>query len=309
MTQVFELENGPLRARITDFGATLMGLWHKAHSHSMVHGFEALSSYKRYPIYVGAVVGPVANRIRQGQIRIEGRVWQMPRNEGGRTALHSGPKGLHAHQWSCVSQTDASVTLRASLPHGACGLPGHRTIDLTYTLTQQALQLSFAASSDRQTVMNVAHHPYWAVDADSRLQVHAEAYLPVNAKTLPTGQVASVSKTSFDLRKPAPIPAHLDHNFVLAHAPRQSPSLAAYLETARYALSLKTDAPGLQVYSGAGLPEIPEDITVSGPVRPYAGLALEAQMWPDAPEHPSFPSIGLKPGETWRQFTEYCLNC
>ena len=309
MQQLFDLKNGPLRARITNLGATLIGLWHERSANSFVIGFRDLDDYQRHPIYAGAVVGPVANRIRNGQVLVDGRVWQMPRNEAGRTALHSGPQGLHARLWEPVAVTETALTLRARLPHGACGLPGDRIVELTYKLTPFSLQLELNARTNRRTVMNLAHHPYWVVDAHSRLQVAASHYLPINANTLPTGQIAPVENTPFDLREPKQIPEELDHNYVLAAETRSAPEFAAHLSAPSYALKILTTAPGLQVYSGAGLPEIPSGKTVSGPVAPLSGIAIEPQLWPDAPDHSAFPSILLDQGQIWKQSTEYRLDC
>ncbi len=309
MWNLKKLSCGPLSAQFDTMGATVVGLWHKSQINSLVLGFRGAEEYERYPVYAGAVVGPVANRVSKGCVKIDERVWQMPLNEGGQTCLHSGTEGLHARNWNVVSQDDAALRLGIELPDGACGLPGMRRIEAFFRLTETSLWVEITARSDRETVMNIAHHPYWSVDPSSRLCVPAEYYLPTDALNLPTGQIAPVKDTSFDLRSHAAIPGHLDHNYVLARTLRTDPELAAKLTTDRYALVIRTTAPGLQVYSGAGLPEVGEAETTSGPIGPHAGIALEPQFWPDAPNQPGFPKISLEPGETWKQITEYCIDC
>lgn len=309
MNTCIDLTCGPFRARIGTHGACLMGLWHERHPKSLVLGFRDSDDYEKVPIYAGAIVGPVANRIADGSVTIDGQYWQMPRNEKDQTCLHSGEAGLHVFDWSVVQQDPASVTLRAELPHGACGLPGSRVIDVVYRLTESRVTLEISARTDRKTLMNIAHHPYWIVDADSLLHVAADAYLPVDANLIPTGEIAPVAETPFDLRRAAPIPPLLDHNFVLGSDPSETLRLAAELTTNAYTLRVHTTSPGLQVYAGAGLPTISEERMVSGPLAPNSAIALEAQLWPDAPHHASFPSITLSAGETWKQITTYSLDC
>lgn len=302
------LQNDTLKALVLPYGATLAGLWTKRSPNSIVLGFEDPADYVRFPICAGPIVGPLANRLASGKARIDGRVVQMPRNENGRNTLHSGPEGLHRREWSVATSSDTSVTLRILMGHGACGLPGNREIELTYSLNGASLELNMTAKSDAVTLMNLAHHPYWAVDHRARLRVSASHYLPVDKDKIPTGRLAPVEGTCFDLRKAVPIPKDVDHNFVLSDTADGKMRRAAWLETSNYALRIDTDAPGLQVYSGSGLPRMDLDRTTGFPIEPFSGAALEPQLWPDAPNHANFPSVTLMPGDIWSQKTAYTLS-
>lgn len=306
--EILTLQNDALRATILPYGATLSGLWRAGDAKSCVLGFADPTDYARFPIYAGSIVGPVANRLGDGRARIDGRVFQMPRNERGRTTLHSGPEGLHRRIWQVLEATPTSVTLRIHLPHGACGLPGARDIQATYRLEDTALALDLDATTDAPTLMNPAHHPYWAVDARTRIRVSSSRYLPVNAWKLPTGRQVEVADSPFDLRRSTPIPQDLDHAYILSDVADQKMRRVAWLETADYAMRLDTDAPSLQIYSGSGLPELGTHLTTGHPIAPLRGLAIEPQFWPDAPNHAGFPSILLSPDTPWQQRTRYTLS-
>ena len=203
------LKTDKLTAHILPFGATLAGLWHAREDHSLVIGSADTEAYRAELIYSGAIVGPVANRVRNARLDINGQSWRMTANEG-LTCLHGGPEGLHARQWRIEAQTEAMTTLSLELRHGDCGLPGHRLIRATYALSAPAtLSLSLTATSDRDTVMNLAHHPYWSLDGDATvarhlLEVDAARYLPINADTLPTGEIAPVAAWHGHLGQPRP---------------------------------------------------------------------------------------------------------
>lgn len=308
MPEQFILQNETLSAVVLSYGATLAKLCFTEYDKNLILGFSDPADYQNVPIYAGAIVGPLANRLKGGQAIVDGLSVQMPRNESDKTCLHSGPKGLHNRNWTLVSHTQTIVTLRCKLDHEDCGLPGVRDIQATYALEGNSLCLHMTATSDRMTLMNLAHHPYWVTNGHARLRISANSYLPIDEDTLPTGQIADVDGTLFDLRKACPVPASLDHNFVLSTDPKEMPRAVAWLEMPHYTLQLATTAPGLQVYAGAGLPKLAAKRTTGWPVEPLSGVALEPQFWPDAPHHPGFPSVNLAPHTQWSQFTRYTLE-
>ena len=308
MSKALTLTSGTLSAKIVPFGATLAGLFAKDVSYSLTLGFADPADFQRIPLVAGAIVGPLANRLAGGVARIDGIVFQMPRNEHGRNTLHSGPEGLHRRTWHTVDASQDQVTLRCNLKHGECGLPGNREIEATYKLAGNRLSLHLTAQTDRPTLMNLAHHPYWAVDHRARLKVTSNRYLPVDADKLPLGRPSLVEDTQFDLRSARPIPTELDHNYVLGDAELESPKPVAVLQTPDYRMKLETTAPGLQVYSGAHLPKISNEKTTGWPIGPLSGVALEPQLWPDAPSHPNFPKVMLRPHTRWSQLTHYVIE-
>ncbi|MEM6371647.1 MAG: aldose epimerase family protein [Pseudomonadota bacterium] len=253
--------------------------------------------------YAGAIVGPVANRVAGGRVPIGDRTFQMPCNEAGVTALHSGPDGLDVRIWSVQACSDSRVHYQTVLGDGESGLPGHRVIDATYTLEAESLTVEIHATTDAPSPINIAHHPYWRLgDARAhRLQIEADTYLPVTDLNLPTGQIAAVAGTRFDHRQPKVVDPGLDHNFCLARAERTAPApVATLLGADGVRLHIESTAPGLQVYAGSGLPCL-----AGTDIAPGAGLALEPQGWPDAVNRAGFPHSIYTPDRPYRQVTRY----
>lgn len=306
------LQSQALTAHILPRGATLAGLWLKGRPRSLVLGFSDPLAFDAAAFYAGALVGPVANRIAQGRVRIDGYCFTMPLNEGA-NCLHSGDGGLNELDWHIADQCLNKVVLKAHLPDTANGLPGTRSISATYQIDDDTLCLKISAFSDCDTVMNIAHHPYWTLDdcedvSQHTLQVHAGQYLPVDTQNLPTGEIASVTGSDYDFREPKPVPVDRSLDASLCIASRQSiqPKDVAILTGQNgVRLYISTTEPGLQVYNGSGLPSDGPSALPGQIIAPFAGIALEPQGWPDAPNHPHFPTISLVAGAEYRQQTCY----
>ena len=288
MSDILKLGTGPLRIEIWPLGARL----NQAH-----YGGIALLDESRDRAealgpkhFNGAVVGPVANRIADGRVEIAGRSYDLPKNENGVTTLHGGNEGLHARDWTVADLSDDEAVLTIDLADGECGLPGNRRFTARYSVGETDFTVTLEATSDAETLVNLALHPYWALDAGGRaglvLSVQADGYTPVDPRKIPTGEVAPVDGTIFDLRAAGEPSSGIDHNFVLTGA-----QPAVRLAGPTLLLEIETDAPGLQIYSGK-----------------ETGIAIEPQHFPDAPHHPGFPSILLRPGETYRQVSTYRLS-
>jgi len=332
----FDLKSEHLNVRILPLGATLAAVRfaHKTqnpvttppvttplvtaphNAKNLVLGFADPEDHLRIPAYAGAIVGPVASRVAKGLVCIEGAVHQMERNENGFTALHSGTSGIHTHLWKVHDQSDHHVTLITSLNDGDGGLPGNRRITARYTVTDRSIILDLTAQTDRATPMNLAAHAYWNLDgaptiADHRLEVAARTYTPTDAHQIPTGELAPTKGTLFDFEHPTRVPLdpQLDVNLCLSRTQRPVPAFAAKLIGGNgTSLSIHTTALGLQIYNGAHLPAVASALTGGDDLRPFGGIALEPQYWPDAPNQPDFPQITLLPGTVWRQRTEYHLT-
>ena len=238
----------------------------------------------------------------------------MECNENGETALHSGSDGLHRCDWQVQQQGPAHVTLACSLPDGHSGLPGKREILVTYALDAAGLSVTITATTDQKTPINIAHHPYWALEADqtkTQLQINADTYLPIDASGIPTGIIASVVHSAFDFRKLTVLgpSSKLDHNWCLGRIRSDVPKHAASLKASDgLRVDISTTEVGLQVFTGSGLPKIEPKHCQGIGIKPNAGIAIEPQGWPDAPNHPDFPSIFLDQDETYHQITRYDIS-
>lgn len=316
MSQVIDISSEALRVRVLSQGATLAGVRFANDRRNLVLGFADPADHARIPAFAGHLAGPVANRVRAGRVEIDAQAYQMPLNEAGRTSLHSGPDGLHAQNWTIADQSPHDVTLTCTLPDGLNGLPGTRVVTAQYAITDTTLRLSITATSDQTTPINIASHPYWNLDGSAdisghSLQVDAAHYLPTDAHNLPTGTQMPLAGTPYDFQqtKAVPLDPTLDLNYCLDDKMRVAPVHAATL-TGQDGTTLRiaTTCPGLQVYTAAHLPDLPVAMADCPALAPFAGIALEPQHWPDAPHHRHFPQILIRPDQTYRQVTDYCLT-
>mgnify|MGYP001822691801 CR=1 FL=1 len=238
----------------------------------------------------GCVVGPVANRIAGASFEIDGTTYRFAPNEGVDTLLHSGTKSLRDRDWSVASRSDSDVTLFAEVANGEDGFPGSRRFGARYTVDDSGFGLTLTAETDAPTLVNLALHPYWTLDQSGRnglrLEIAADEYLPVDGNLIPTGEIAPVEGTVFDLRSLSVPDTSIDYNYCLRTA--DGLIAAATLVSDKVTLDIETDAPGLQVFTGQKF-----------------GIALEPQHWPDAPNHAHFPSVRLDPGERYTQKSRY----
>jgi aldose 1-epimerase len=294
---------------------------------NVVLGHANLADYLRGRDYFGAIVGRLANRLAYGRLRLDGREYELTRNDGEHH-LHGGRTGFDKRTWQATetgSGEQARLVLALESPDGEEGYPGTLRAQVRYVLRPEGvLEVELEASCDRLTVVNLTNHSYFNLRGEGegnvlghRLMIAADEYLPVDAELIPTGQFESVEGTPFDFRRPALIGSRItrphdqlkfgggfDHCFVLARSLRPAPALAARLEdpaSGRW-LELFTDRPGLQFYSGNFLDRT--SIGAAGTAYgPHAGLCLETQDLPDAPNHAGFPSVQLWPGERYRAVT------
>ncbi|GAA2890138.1 aldose 1-epimerase [Aminobacter niigataensis] len=320
MVEAVSIAADGIEARVLTFGATLADLTvtTPAGPRSVILGFNDLDGYLAHGGYFGAIAGRCANRIAGGRFSLDGVQHQVDVNEAGRTHLHGGGEGFYRRNWTVVDASENSVLLGLTSPDGDQGYPGKVIVTCRYLLDKGRLRIALGGRTDAPTLMNLAAHAYFNLGGsgsilDHRLKIAAEAYTPVDAASIPTGEVLAVDDTVFDFRELRAIrngqdDAHqaYDHNFVLAMQPAPEPWHAARLEGSRSGirLDLWTTEPGLQFYDGAFLPVAPPLRGGIDPVR-FGALCLEPQRFPDAANHPHFPSTVLRPGEIYSQVTEY----
>ena len=304
------LRSEALNARILTLGAIVQDLRLKGVPYPLVLGADTLAPYLGPMQYFGAMVGRYANRIAEGRFHLDGRAYQVSRNFRGRHCLHGGTQGSGQRIWSIDALAPSSAILSLRMPDGEMGFPGTLDVVLRITLDECALDLDISASCDSSTVCNFSHHGYFILDdsgslADHSLMVDAAAYLPVDDDLIPTGLIVPVTDTDFDFRTPRSLrDVALDHNFCLSDARRVLCPVAS-LQSQALSMRVETTEPGLQVYTAIHLPETDVEGLGGRHYPRHAGIALEAQLWPDAPNQPHFPAALLRPGEIYRQNTRY----
>lgn len=320
VVEAISIAAGGIEAKVLTFGATLADLVVATPGgpRSVILGFDSLDGYLTHGGYFGAIAGRSANRIAGGRFTLDGTEHQLDLNEAGRTHLHGGSDGFFRRNWTIVDVSESSVLLGLTSPDSDQGYPGKVIVTCRYSVDKSRLRIALGGRTDAPTLMNLATHAYFNLDGsgsilDHRLKIAAEAYTPVDAASIPTGEVPAVDGSLFDFRelravRNGPDETHqaYDHNFVLAMQPAPEPWHAARLEGPRSGirLDLWTTEPGLQFYDGVHLPVAP---TLRGGIEGvrHGALCLEPQRFPDAANHPHFPSAVLRPGEIYSQMTEY----
>lgn len=322
-----ELANAAgMRARIIALGATLQALHvpdRTGRVADVVLGHSTPDEYLAKTQYFGATVGRFANRIANAKFNLDGRIYRLDANDGS-NHLHGGLRGFDKALWHIASTECGDNCAKVTLTHvdtdGAGGYPGTVRATATFTLDEHnELAIEYRATTDEPTIVNVTNHSYFNLAGEAsgrdvmnhRLTLFADAYTPIDATSIPTGEVRSVTGTPFDFRRACEIGERIrngqdaqlrlgrgyDHNFVVRGAPGTLRA-AARLEHAESGrvMELLATAPGLQFYSGNLL----DGSCIGKGGRLYRqgdGLCLEPQVFPDAPNHADFPSAWLRPGE------------
>ena len=327
---LYTLKNGGLTMQVTNFGGRVVSLWvpdRNGAYEDIVLGYNNIDDYVNNPgeRFLGAVVGPYANRIAGGTYTIGKETYFFPKNNNGQT-LHGGLKGLDMVVWDVFAADDSTLVLTYTHPDGQDGMPGNLEIFMTYTLTSDdEFKVDYLAQTDKPTHVNISHHSFFNLKGEGNgtindhiLYINASKTTPVNEVLIPSGELADVTGTPFDFRKAKAIGTDLaveneqlrngggyDHNWVLDRRTAEGLELAASVyepASGRY-MEVWTDQPALQFYGGNFF-----DGTTYGKygraLEYRESIALETQKYPDTPHHAHFPSTLLNPGE---DYTHECV--
>lgn len=317
---------------IINYGAIIQSLIvpdRQGNFSDVVLGYDHLDGYLQNNPFFGAIVGRYGNRIRNGQFQLNGRSIQLAQNDGAQH-LHGGPMGFDKKFWELepLELTDAvGVVAKLESPDGEENYPGTVLLNVHITLTDDnELKFEYTGTTDQPTLLNPTQHSYFNLSGDlgssvenHTLQIDADGYTPVDSTMIPLGQIESVDNTPMDFRSPVLIGRNLkkedeqlrrggglDHNFALNNYHPATNRTVAHLteESSGRTMEVITDQPGLQLYTGNNL-----DGTIIGKEDVVyghrCGVCLEAQHYPDSPNHPEYPSTLISPDKPYRQFTSY----
>ena len=326
--RIFTLTNKHgVQATITNFGGRVVSLKvpdKKGAMGDVVLGFDSIEGYLNENPYFGALIGRYANRIGHAQFTLNGLLYKVPKNDGD-NSLHGGMRGFDKVVWTARELSDGRLELSYLSKDGEEGYPGNCKVTVIYHLTDaDELRIDYAASTDKDTVVNLTNHSYFNLKGGGDILGHlltlnAETFTPVDSGLIPTGDLKAVAGTPFDFRKPTAIGARIeqgdeqlklgkgyDHNWVISRKPGTELSLAARVEepeTGRV-MEVWTTQPGVQFYTGNFL-----DGTIKGKggivYARRSALCLETQHFPDSPNKPRFPAAVLKPGMEFKSTTIY----
>jgi len=321
--EVFTIKNSKgLQARVISWGASLIEMLVPDRDGKIADvtlGFDQIDAYLKPHPFFGSIAGRYANRIAKGRFTLDGETFTLAVNHGP-NHLHGGKRGFDKRNWKAAVAGPHAVRFEYVSPDGEEGYPGTMQVAVTYTLTEdQALRIDYTATTDKPTVVNLTNHTYWNLAGEGDvlshlLRIHADHYLAVDEGLIPTGEIKPVEGSPLDFRSMKPVGRDIepllgtpaggyDHNFVINSRPGAGIALAAELHdpASGRLMTVETDQPGVQFYSANHFRGMAGKKGQS--YAKHAGLCLETQHFPDAPNRPEFPSTVLRPGETFRSTT------
>jgi aldose 1-epimerase len=320
------LASDTLRVGLTPYGARMLSIEAPDRAGRMDHvllGFYRADMVLKAGSF-GAVIGRYANRIAGGRFTLDDTTYQLSQNDGDNT-LHGGKQAFAKRFWAVADHSATHVVFTLESPDGDQGFPGAVSARATYRLNGDTLALTLEATTTKPTPISLSAHPYFNLAGaaardvcDQTIQVAASSFLPTDATQIPTGEIRPVDGTPFDFREPVMIGTRIrgdapqllfargfDHHFIL-DAGGGAAVRMAHPASGR-ALEITSSQVGVQVYTGNSLDG--SLVGHGGTYRQGAGIAFEPQAYPDAPNHPNFPSTILRPGEAYRQTIRYRFFC
>lgn len=325
---LYTLSAGDITMQVTNFGARVVSIYTPDRSGKMddiVLGRGSLEEYvhPQGERFLGACVGPVANRIGGASFTVDGVVYETPKNDNDVNTLHGGFLGVDNLVWDVVSVDEKSITLHLLHPDGLEGYPGNLDMAMTYSLTDDnEFCITYKATTDKATPVNFSNHPFFNLGGpsveDYLMMVNAGSFVPIDPLSIPTGEILPVENTPFDFRVEHRIGERIaedneqlinargyDHNWCLSRKGYGlETACTVYDPSSGRMVEVLTDQPGLQIYTGNFFDGSSND-RHGRPMAFRGSIALEAQAYPDSPNNDNFIDIILLPGQTYTQTTVY----
>jgi aldose 1-epimerase len=319
---------GGVQMAVTNYGAKVVALLapdKEGKLEDVELGYDKISQYvSTKDRYYGGIVGRYGNRIAKGKFKLDGKEYKLAVNNNA-NHLHGGLKGFNDVVWEAKQPNEHTLEFHYLSKDGEEGYPGNLDVTLTYELTDSnEFKISYKATTDKPTIVNLTHHSFWNLHGagngdinDHVLMLNADKFTPVDSSLIPFGKLEPVKGTPMDFTTPTPIGERVgadfeqlkfgkgyDHNWVLNKKGNELSLAATVLEpkSGRY-MEVWTTEPGVQFYGGNFMGA---DTGKGGKAYVHRGaLALETQHYPDSPNQPAFPSVVLKPGQTYQQTCVY----
>ncbi len=318
-TDLYYLKNANLQMFVSNYGATIVALWTPDRDEvvdNVCLGYRSLREYVNGDSYLGAAVGPLANRIANGRFIVDGKAYQMPQNANG-NCLHSARLGISKKVWQVESISEKSITMTTLVNDEEHVFPANVSFRLTYSLTSEnALDMHCEISTDSTAPINFTQHNYYNLKGagqgdilNHKMLIQANSIVPVGEGFIPTGELMDVMNTPFDFRSAIPIGDRIlrnhpqiiiaqgfDHTFVFDNNRIEYPVVTVCEDESGRKMEVFTNQPGIQFYTGNFLNGA--DIGVTGePIARRGAFCLEAQNFPDAVNQPTFPDTLVRPND------------
>lgn len=319
------MDNGVIRAHILDYGCIIQSLLVKDKNGNftdVVLGYDKPLGYEINSGYLGAFIGRVANRIKDGKFTLNGESYKLFANDG-KNSLHGGKVGFDKKIFNAEIQGE-NLVFSAISPDGEEGYPGNLSVKVIYSLSGASINLNYEGVCDKDTPISLTNHSYFNLSneesiLDHQLFINSDYITPIDKGLIPTGELMLVEDTPFDFRKMQKVGLYIDyphkqikngggydHNFVLKNYGMYEKVATVYSEVSGIKMDVLTDNFGVQFYSGNFLNGATgKDYKVYGK---RSGLCLETQNFPNAINQPSFPSAVLKANQTFKRKTTYSFS-
>ncbi len=331
-TDLYILKNNfGYEVAVTNYGGAIVAIMvpdKNGNVANVIQGHDNIQDVINSPEpYLSTLIGRFGNRIKDGKFQLNGKEYQLAINNGP-NALHGGPTGFHARVWEANQVNDHAIVLKYVSSYGEEGFTGEVVVWVAYTFTDDnELIIKYQATANKKTIINLTHHGYFSLQGiadptptvDNQVcEINADFYLPIDANSIPTGEILKVKDTPFDFTQPKAIGQDIDadheqikngsgydHCFVLNKKEEGELSFAARLfePVSGRTMEVFTTEPGMQLYTnnfGAG------HKGQHGTTFPRrSAVCFECQHFPDSPNRPYFPSVVLNPGEIYTQKTVY----
>ena len=299
-----------MEVTVLDYGATIQSI--RVFGVEVVLGYDTISGYEQGSAFLGATIGRTCNRIAGASIQLGGKTYELARNDG-RNQHHGGACGFDRRMWE-VTESECGLVCARLSPDGEEGYPGNLRAAVTFLLTEEnTLRIRYDADTDADTLVNMTNHSYFNLNGaglalDHIISAPASRFVENNAESIPTGRILPVDGTPFDFRQPKPLGQDIetpcqqlrqakgyDHTLVCSEAEAYAPQTGIRLQ-------VKTDLPGIHLYSA----NYTNDVGRGGTVySPRSAVCFETQFFADAIHHYGFPSPVLHCGEHMHAETEY----
>lgn len=314
-------ESGDMEMSVTNFGARIQTL--KVKNQDVVLGFDTLSHYKNFKQNFGAVVGRYIGRIVGGRFTLDGTEYVLQGGEKGKDCSHGGTPGFSQQFWSFTETTEHSTTLRFVSPDGENGFPGELTLYVTYTLTNDALQIDYRATTTKPTVLNPSNHSFFNLSGNlgndilsEELWIGADSIAAYNPKKQVTGKLITVTNSPLDFRSPTTIGERIDtdneqlnvtkgydHCYLLrTNGSLCKPAARLHDNSTNLTMEVYTTEPAMQIYTANGH----NGSLIGKGGTPYPrrnAICFETMHFPDSPNQPQWQSTVLRPGEEFHSTT------
>ncbi|MCI5709592.1 MAG: galactose mutarotase [Prevotella sp.] len=316
---------------VTNYGGAVLAIMvpdRNGNYANVIEGHDSIEHVVNSPEpYLSTLIGRYGNRICKGKFQLHGKEYSLALNNGA-NSLHGGNKGFNTKVWDALQMNDQSVVMNYVSSYGEEGYSGELKVTVIYTFTDDnEFTIEYMATTNKKTIVNLTHHGFFNLAGIANpsptvenvlCEINADYYLPIDETSIPTGEVRFVKDTPFDFRTPKAIGQDInadneqikngtgyDHNYVLNKKEEGELSFAARLTepTSGRTMEVYTTEPGIQLYTGNFLFGFEGAHGATFPKR--SAVCLEAQHFPDTPNHPYFPSVVLTPGGQYKQKTIY----